>query len=114
MTIETSCGFLLVNSDSDKILILKQSTDFEWGLPKGHQEEGEELIDAAFREVQEEVSIGKDDISTLRNSEGNIINFSFDYKSPVSGNTRRIVIFLGLTKKNPLISKEHCGFACVV
>lgn len=111
MVIETSCGFLLINPTSDKILVLKQENSFEWGLPKGHQEEGEELIETAFREVQEEVNINKEEIEILKDSEGNLLNSSFDYTSPVSGNTRRIIIFLGLTKKNPIISNEHCGFA---
>ena len=38
---ETSCGFVLVNPNTHKILVLKLAKQFEWDFPKGQREEGE-------------------------------------------------------------------------
>jgi len=111
MDYEISCGFVLINPNSGNILILKLSRDFEWDLPKGHQEKEETKIETAFREVNEETQIDKTQIKIIKNSQNKYINNYFEYQSPVSGNTRRIYLYLGTTTKNPIISNEHCGFA---
>ena len=110
MVYEVSCGFVLINSNSGKILLLKNENEFEWGVPKGHQENESEL-EAALREVCEETQIDVSKINIIKTLEGNPIKTYFDYKSPVSGNIRRIILFLGSTEENPIISQEHCGFA---
>lgn len=53
MDIFTSAGGVLVN-DEGKIFLTRKIERDEWGLPKGGQEVGEELIDTAKREIQEE------------------------------------------------------------
>ena len=111
MEMEISCGFVLINADSQKILLLKLSDESEWDIPKGHQEKGETNIETAFREVEEEVKIKKSQIAILQDNEGVALVDSYEYVSPVSGNTRKIVLFVGKTKENPIISHEHCGFA---
>jgi len=111
MTYEISSGFVLINPNTNKILILKLSKKFEWDLPKGHQEVGETLIETAYREIWEEVQINKSQINILKNFENEPINSFFEYKSPISGNIRKIYLFLGLTSQDIILSNEHCGFA---
>ncbi len=111
MKYEISCGFILIHPKSKKILLLKHLNEFEWDLPKGHNEEGETFLETAFREAKEEVQINKSEISIIKDNFGNPVSQFFEYHSPVTGNIRRIYIFLGLTSKNPIISNEHCGFA---
>ena len=110
MEYEISCGFVLINSTSKKILVLKLSDEFEWDLPKGHHEEGETYLEAAFREVKEEVGISESEILTFKDDNGVPVGEFFDYISPVSGNTRRIYLFIGETDADICLSPEHCGF----
>ena len=53
--ISHSAGGVVI-SDLGKVLIVSQKGD-SWSLPKGHVEEGEEMLDAARREVLEESGI---------------------------------------------------------
>ncbi|MEO8582094.1 MAG: NUDIX domain-containing protein [Patescibacteria group bacterium] len=55
-----SAGGVVLNEDG-KILIVSQKGD-SWSLPKGHVETGEELLDAARREVAEESGITQIDL----------------------------------------------------
>lgn len=111
MEYETSCGFVLINSDTKKILILKNSKNFGWDLPKGHQEKNKTIIETAFREVKEEVQIDKFNIKIINDNKNNPINSFYEYKSPETDNIRKVYLFIGLTTQNPIISHEHCGFA---
>lgn len=111
MNYEISSGFVLVNSNTKKILILKLSKEFEWDLPKGHQEKGETIIETAYREVEEEIGINKSQIQILKDNSNQIITDFYEYTSPVSQNIRQIHLFIGLINENPIISNEHCGFA---
>jgi len=111
MEFEISCGFVLINSKSKKILLLKLAKEFEWDLPRGHQDKGETNIQTALREVEEQTKISSSDISVIKAADGQPISKYYDYTSPVSGNARRIYLFIGETKKDPLPSDEHCGYS---
>lgn len=55
---ETSCGAVLYRRNNDKIeyLIIKDRND-NYAFPKGHNEEGETYLEAAKREIKEEVGL---------------------------------------------------------
>lgn len=111
MEYEISCGMLLIHEETKKILILKVENELEWGLPQGHVDCNEKELDTAFREVYEEVSIDRENISLVYSSANDPLSIQYEYKSPVSGNIRRIIFFCGTTNREPKLSDEHCGYA---
>jgi mRNA-decapping enzyme subunit 2 len=54
MSIPT-CGAILLNSNSTKVLLIKSWNGTNWGFPKGKIDKDEEKLDCAVREVLEEV-----------------------------------------------------------
>ena len=50
-----TCGAIILNSKSDKILLIKSWKGTNWGFPKGKIDKDEEKVDCAIREVLEEV-----------------------------------------------------------
>lgn len=66
----TSCGGLPVRQHDGKIevLLIKQFAHKDsWGIPKGHQHEGESLEDCARREVREEAGVNVELVVPLPN-----------------------------------------------
>jgi ADP-ribose pyrophosphatase YjhB (NUDIX family) len=57
---ETSAGGVVFRRDGPRIrfLLIRDPYD-NWGLPKGHLEEGETAADAALREVREETGLAE-------------------------------------------------------
>ena len=51
-----SAGVFLYCYSTNRVLLYHEH-ETHWGFPKGHQEEGESLVDTAARELQEEVNI---------------------------------------------------------
>ena len=51
------CAGAIVLGDSGTIAVVRNRKDTKWFFPKGHVDEGEELEDAARREVVEETGI---------------------------------------------------------
>ena len=51
-------GFFLRDAASPRWLLLRATKHGEWGFPKGHVDEGEDLITTAMRECAEEAGIG--------------------------------------------------------
>lgn len=66
--------------------LIVQSYHGNWGLPKGHLEPGERPVDAAVREVREEVGI---DIDPLHPS---FINAHYSYTMP-NGVEKLVIVF---------------------
>jgi|EP00900_Chrysochromulina_parva_P004781 mRNA-decapping enzyme subunit 2 len=54
MSIPT-CGAILLNSNSTKVLLIKSWNGTNWGFPKGKIDKDEEKLECAVREVLEEV-----------------------------------------------------------
>lgn len=52
-----SCGFVLVRETDDGCYTLMLRAWHHWDFPKGLREAGEEPVEAAIREVEEETSI---------------------------------------------------------
>lgn len=47
-------GCILMNTDTNKVLIVHETTSGFWGFPKGGKRRNETMIDAAIRELKEE------------------------------------------------------------
>lgn len=62
LVMTVGCGVLIENSDG-KVLLQKRSDTGEWCVPGGALEPGETYVEAATREVREEVGV---DVSGLR------------------------------------------------
>ena len=56
MSKKASAGVFLYCYSTNRVLLYHEHKS-HWGFPKGHQEEGESLVDTAARELQEEVNI---------------------------------------------------------
>lgn len=56
-----SCGFLILRNHEQPEFLLMRHHD-RWDLPKGHIETGESDFDCAYRELNEETGIRKDQI----------------------------------------------------
>lgn len=56
--IEKSAGCIIYQRNKDKYkYVLIKSTEGIWGFPKGHIEDGESIVEAALREVKEEIGL---------------------------------------------------------
>lgn len=64
-----SAGFLIISS-SGQVLIVKPTgksgTTGGWGIPKGKRDPGEDILNAAIREVQEETGLNLSDTSLFK------------------------------------------------
>ena len=58
----TAAGGLVSNRRSDVLMIKRNGL---WDLPKGHQEEGEDITVTAMREVQEETGVKELELGKL-------------------------------------------------
>jgi len=113
MPIEKSAGAIIFRRENKKIYYLllhypsnpKAKKDY-WDLPKGHIEKGEDEIETARREVEEET--GLKDIQFVGEFK-EAIKYFFKFKGE---NIFKIVVFyLAETKtKEVKISFEHIGF----
>lgn len=57
-------AILLINSQ-DKVLLAKRIKQNAWQLPQGGVNEKEELLDALYRELYEEIGLSSTDVSVL-------------------------------------------------
>jgi 8-oxo-dGTP pyrophosphatase MutT (NUDIX family) len=55
MKLTVSAGGIVVNARGEFLVVSQHGTS--WSLPKGHVEEGENLLDAARREIYEESGV---------------------------------------------------------
>jgi len=57
---DLSCGVAVVHAGTVLLIEQRTSTGSHWALPKGHPEAGETDLEAALREVREEVGLALD------------------------------------------------------
>ena len=48
------CGFIMINKNKDKVLLVKSRFSDYWGFPKGKVAEGEDYLECGIRETLEE------------------------------------------------------------
>lgn len=100
-----SCGWILQTADN-RILLLKNSSRGDWGLPKGHTEEGESEMQTALRELEEETSLKASDIIVDDNYKYEM-NYSFINKKGQRIN-KKTIYYRANCKEQPIqLSKEH-------
>ena len=73
----TCCGGVLRSKEGRYAMICGRYTD-KWGFPKGKQEDGEELLESALREIEEEVGIWRLDPPAGKFTVGKQVYFIFD------------------------------------
>lgn len=103
-----AAGFLLMTRCLPRKILLMQHRD-RWDLPKGHAEAGEQILQAALRETEEETGIPANSIDVIP-------GFQFITEYDVRGQKRgdyhkRVTYFLGLVAKDvPIKLTEHIGY----
>jgi len=99
---------VLTRTQPPKILLLQHPE--RWDFPKGHLEEGEDLVTAALRETQEETGIASQCIEVDD-------SFQFTLEYPIVDSRRgdylkRVTYFLGyIDAPVPIQLTEHSGYS---
>ena len=105
-----SAGFLIVDKENCEILLIKNKAG-HWDFPKGHIEEGENIKEAATRELQEETGI---EISELEITDKTYYIEYFVRTGKNRIDKKRVDLFLAFMKKRPIkISHEHSTYRWV-
>jgi len=92
----TSVAIVVINGDRSLLLVHKKKFD-QWSLPAGGLQKGETLAEAAYRELQEETGLTKDDIEELNYPNDILI---------IPGETKTSIGFLYFTRINKVLSPE--------
>lgn len=121
-----SCGFVIYRIDPCKNLddeqwskdnlqiLLLQLPSGRYDFPKGKIEMNETFIETAYRELEEETGINKDDI--IRDEQFQYQTTYFPYDPSIKRKVeKRLMMFLGMLKKGRECRKvtEHTGFKWV-
>lgn len=104
---EKSCGILVFHqlNGGEEFLLLHYPSG-HWDLPKGHVEEGENEIETALRELEEETGMSSVDIK-----EGFREKIHYDFRRHAELVSKDVIFFLGeVSDKEVQISHEHKGF----
>ncbi|MEK7094373.1 MAG: NUDIX domain-containing protein [Patescibacteria group bacterium] len=108
---QTVAGFVIFRRTEEgvKYLLLYKRGEY-WNFPKGHFEEGEESLDTAFREAEEETGLKKNELHILP---GFKAYEKFHFYSATEKIYDTVILYLAETKQpRVLISlREHSGYA---
>ena len=63
---------MVVINSSNKVLICRRKNTRTWQFPQGGIDNGEDIKNAMYRELSEEVGLSEDDVSLMGESEGTI------------------------------------------
>lgn len=106
---EISAGFIVYRrtQEGTKFLILYHGRDY-WNFPKGHIENEEDALQAAYRETQEEAGLAPRDLHIKK---GFKAYERFYFRREKQGIFKIVIFYLAETR-NPIvkISKEHQGY----
>lgn len=103
-----AAGLVLLTRSRPQQLLLLQHRD-RWDLPKGHADDGEDLMTTALRETEEETGITQDKIQVDK-------QFQFVTQYPIKRSKRgaylkRVTYFLGYLERVETIRlTEHIGY----
>jgi len=94
---EESAGGIILNSGR---IAMVRNLSGNFSFPKGHIKQGEDPLEAAYREIEEEVGIFKEDLTLIKKLG--------EYTRPdgFSGRNKKIHMFLFTCKKENLVSKD--------
>ena len=95
---EQSAGILLVNDDNDfeEFLIMRRYGI--WEIPKGHVNEGEELVDTAIRETEEETGVSRGDIS---------FDWGYHYHTCTGYTDKHVYVFVAKSKTRDIVIRKN-------
>ena len=100
MQYEKSCGFVpYTERGGERLYLIIQSTNGDFGFPKGHTENGESEHETAIRELKEEVGIEAEIIHDFRRQ----IEYPLRSKKGV---VKRSVYFLGKCKTTCVVPED--------
>ena len=89
-----SCGFLLFRRQPElSFLLMRHPT--RWDLPKGHVDAGEDELQCAYRELQEETGIEARDVNYEETFRFTLQYQVADRQEPAKMAHKTLVIFLG-------------------
>ena len=97
-----------LDENNDRKYLLLQYPAGHWDYAKGHLDEGEDIMQAAVRELVEETGI--DDVVIHK---GIIVPMSYEYNGHGFLHKKRVDYFIGKTKceeEDVVISHEHKDF----
>ena len=108
---QTVAGFVIFRRAEEgvKYLLLYKRGEY-WNFPKGHFEEGEQSLDTALRETEEETGIKKDELHILPAFRG---YEKFHFYSATEKIYDTVILYLAETKqaKVTISPREHSGYA---
>lgn len=95
-----SCGFIVFKRiDHKNCYLIMQSTNGDFGFPKGHMEQGETEIETAIRELKEETNVEVEVINGFRR----LIQYSLPNRPDA---IKQSVYFLGKCIDDSVICQE--------
>lgn len=99
MSLEIDAGAIVYQRKNHelKYLLLKSETSSFWGYPKGHQEKGETLIEAARREIFEETGL----ITQINDHFNEKVTYNMK-----NGNQKELTLYLAEVSPNLQIKKQ--------
>ncbi len=98
----TSAGFIIFK---DKKILLLKSKKKHFDFPKGHVEPGEEIFQAAIRELKEETNIDMEDIKIIGGPD--IISYKVIEQNEIKDKNVYYYYALLISNKEIKLSKEH-------
>jgi bis(5'-nucleosidyl)-tetraphosphatase len=98
----TSAGFIIFK---DKKILLLKSKKKHFDFPKGHVEPGEEIFQAAIRELKEETNIDVEDIKIIGGPD--IISYKVIEQNEIKDKNVYYYYALLISNKEIKLSKEH-------
>jgi len=98
----TSAGFIVFK---DKKILLLKSRKKHFDFPKGHVEPGEEIFQAAIRELKEETNIDIEDIKIIGGPD--IISYKVIEQNEIKDKNVYYYYALLISNKEIKLSKEH-------
>lgn len=105
---EKSCGVVLFyagNKDSLEVLLLHYP-EGHWEFPKGHVEEGEDELQTALRELEEETGVNEVEVV-----DGFKEKMHYFFTKKGEKISKEVEFFMGVVKhKNITLSYEHQNF----